>query len=138
MAVGAATVAIWPLRDVTGWNRDLAVYWPEPVLAEEADPAVGPVLVTVRYTVLPDHVAAFLDAIEQVRRSRLRTGATSCAVYRDGGEPDVFVEVSQYPTWGEHLRQHSGRLTGTDQAHEAAVREHLAGPPEAAHLFPVR
>jgi MFS family permease/quinol monooxygenase YgiN len=138
MAIGAATVAIWPLRDVTGWDRDLAVYWPEPVLAEEADPDVGPVLVTVRYTVLPEHVTAFLDAIEQVRRSRLRTGATSCTVYRDGSEPDVFVEVSQYPTWGEHLRQHSGRLTGTDQAHEAAVREHLTGPPEASHLFPAR
>jgi MFS family permease len=138
MALGAATVAVWPLRDVTGWDRDLAVYWPEPELAHEADPNAGPVLVTIRYTVDPDRVPQFLDAMEQVRRSRLRTGATSCALYRDGTEPDVYLEVAQYPTWGEHLRQHSGRLTGTDRAHEAAVREHLVCAPEAAHLFPTR
>jgi MFS family permease len=138
MALGAATVAVWPLRDVTGWDRDLAVYWPEPELAEEVGPGVGPVLVTIRYTVDPDHVPAFLDAMELVRRSRLRTGASSCMLYRDGNDPGIYLEVSQYRTWGEHLRQHSGRLTGTDRAHEAAVREHLLGAPVAEHLFPAR
>jgi MFS family permease len=138
MAVGAATVIVWPLRDVSGWDRDLAVYWPEPELAEEADPDEGPVLVTVRYVVRPDRVAEFLDAIDGVRRSRLRTGATSCAIYRDGSDPAVYLEVSQYPTWGEHLRQHYGRLTGTDRALEDAVRDHLVCAPEGAHLFPAR
>ncbi|MHA6796240.1 MFS transporter [Pseudonocardia bannensis] len=138
MAVGALTVLVWPLRDVTGWNRDPAVYWPEPDLAQEADPEVGPVVVTITYTVDEANVPAFLQAMEQVRRSRLRTGASSCELYRDGSDPARFVQVAHYRTWGEHLRQHADRLTGTDQARDAAADALAAAPPVVAHLFPTR
>jgi hypothetical protein len=39
------TVAVWPLHDVSGLNRDLAVV-PLPELAREPAPEEGPVLVT--------------------------------------------------------------------------------------------
>lgn len=42
MALGAATVAVWPLRDVAGLNRDLAVFMPDPELVREPDPDKGP------------------------------------------------------------------------------------------------
>ena len=49
-AAGAATIRIWPLIESRHLNRELAVYWDEPQLTVEPDPAAGPVVVEVRYT----------------------------------------------------------------------------------------
>jgi hypothetical protein len=108
---------------------------PEPALAGEPALDEGPVLVTLTYRVGEERVPAFLEAMAAVRRSRLRTGASSCELYRDGADPAVFVQVSTYPTWAEHLRQHSGRLTGADKALYERARELAEGPPEVAHMF---
>jgi MFS family permease len=136
MALGTASVVVWPLRDVAGLSRDLAVFMPEPELARDPDPDEGPVLVTLTYRVDDDRVPAFLDAMVKLRRSRLRTGAQSCELYQDGADPAQFVLVALYPTWAEHLRQHTGRLTGADQALYETARDLAIGPPEVAHLFP--
>jgi hypothetical protein len=136
MVAGAATVRIWPLPEVGHWNRASAEYWPEPELAYQPDPQEGPVLVTVRYLVPPEQEAEFLEAMELVRLSRLRTGATSCVLYRDGADPTVFVLVQLYPTWEEHLRQHTGRLTGTDQEREERANAFALEEPVGTHYFP--
>ena len=93
-------------------------------------------LVTVRYVVPPDCEREFVAAMELVRASRLRTGASSCALYRDGADPTVFVLVGMYPTWEEHLRQHTGRLTGTDQEREQLATTFAVEEPRGAHWFP--
>ena len=59
-------------------DRDLAVFMPDPALLGEPDPDEGPVLVTLTYTVEDDQVPAFVQVMGEVRRSRLRTGASSC------------------------------------------------------------
>ena len=74
--------------------------------------------------------------MELVRASRLRTGATSCALYRDGADPKVFVLVGMYPTWEEHLRQHTGRLTGTDREREERANALTFEQPDGTHYFP--
>ena len=84
LAVGALSVLVLPLRDTRGLNRDLAVFWPQPHLEIDPELDAGPILVTRRYTILRDQTDAFLTAWRDVRRSRKRTGATSCALYRDG------------------------------------------------------
>jgi MFS family permease len=130
------TVRIWPLLDTQGISREPAVYWQEPRLAVEPDEREGPILVTARYTVQPDNEPKFLDAMQAVRRSRLRTGATRWGLYREGEKPDSFVEVYLVPTWDVHLRQHYGRLTGADQAAEEHAHSLADGAPEVTHLFP--
>lgn len=137
MAVGAATVVIWPLPDVADWDRDPAVYWPDPELAYDPDPREGPVLVTVRYVVPAEHEAEFVEAMELVRALHLRTGATSSELYRDGADPRVFLLVGLYPTWEEHLRQHTGRLTGTDRERDQRANALCMEEPVGTHLFPV-
>ena len=135
MALGTATVGVWPLRDVAGLDRDLAVFMPDPALVGEPDPHEGPVLVTLTYTVEDDQVRAFVEVMGEVRRSRLQTGASSCELYQDGADPSQFLQVSQYHTWGEHLRQHTGRQTGADQALYEAAAALATGLPEVKHLF---
>jgi MFS family permease len=136
MALGAATVPLWPLRDMQGLDRTPATYWPEPDLAIDVGSGLGPVLVTVTYTVSAANDAEFQDAMVKVRRSRLRTGATHWELYRDGAAPEVFVEQYLVPSWEEHLRQHSGRLTGGDRQVEERASRLSDPPPVAAHLFP--
>src|SRR5690349_5526912 len=136
LALGALSVAAWPLHDTAGWDRNLAVYWPEPYLELEAELDDGPVVVVITYTVPAPRVPDFLAAMVPVRRMRLRTGAQNWTLHRDGAAPDHFVEIASYPTWAEHLRQHTGRLTGRDRAIDETVTALAEGPPQVQHLFP--
>ena len=138
LAVTSLTVVVRPLRDVSGLDRDPAVYWPEPELALDPEPEDGPVLVAITYTVPPESQPGFVEAMAAVRRMKLRSGATSYGLYRDGAESNRFVEVSQYPSWAEHLRQHGGRLTGSDRELEAKAQAFATDPPQVQHLLPPR
>ncbi|HEV2825682.1 MAG TPA: MFS transporter, partial [Actinomycetota bacterium] len=138
MLAGAASLRWWPLHDIEGMDRNAAMYWPEPHLDLEPEPDDGQVLVTAIYRVTEDREPKFLEAMEHVRRSRQRTGASRWDLYRDGADRHRFVETFVVPSWAEHLRQHSERLTGTDQAIEERAIALADGPPEVQHLFSVR
>jgi MFS family permease len=135
MLAGIATIRLWPLRDTSGIDRSLAVYWPEPHLVLDPDPQDGPVLVTSTYTIAPEHEQPFLHAMSWVRRSRLRTGATMWGLYRDGETAHRFVEFFVVTSWEEHLRQHSDRLTGADRQFEEQADALSDPPPQTAHLL---
>jgi predicted MFS family arabinose efflux permease/quinol monooxygenase YgiN len=135
LGLSALALVRWPLADVGGLDRSPAIYWPEPHLVLEPAPD-APVLVSVTYMVAPENVAAFLDAMERVRRSRRRTGAARWELYRDGEEPRRFVELYLVRSWEEHLRQHAGRYTGTDRDFEESARALAEGPAVVSHLFP--
>jgi MFS family permease len=136
MAAGALTVAIWPLVDTRGQNRDPAIYWAEPHLTLEAHPRSGPVLVSIAYRVAPERQGAFIESMRTVGRSRRRTGAMRWGLFRVGERKHTFVEVYQVPSWEEHLRQHGGRMTGADQAAEEHAHSLVEGEPEVTHLLP--
>jgi len=137
MFVSAASVAVWPLLDTSDMNRDIVSHWPEPLLAIQPDLETGPVAVMVNYTVAPENERAFVQAMEKVRSSRLRTGAIRWRLYRDASRPRSFVELFVVSSWEEHLRQHSERLTGTDQQYEETAQA-LSDPPSiATHFLPV-
>ena len=132
MVAGAASLRRWPLRDIEGMDRGRAMYWPEPHLDFEPEPDDGPVLVTVTYRVAEDRQAQFLEAMEAVRRSRQRTGASRWDLYRDGADRHHFVETFVVPSWAEHLRQHGERLTVTDQALEERAYALADGTPRSS------
>jgi quinol monooxygenase YgiN len=100
----------------------------------EAD--AGPVMVKVEYTVAPDREPDFLTAMQHLRQSRRRTGATRWELYRDAARPDRFVEMFRVPSWEEHLRQHEGRLTAKDQQIEEAALAFSDPPATGEHLLP--
>ncbi len=135
-AACAATLVRWPLIETRHLDREPAVYWPEPDLTVQPDAAAGPVVVTATYTVTPENEPKFLDAMRSVRHTRMRTGAVQWGVFRHGETGDRLVEIYVVPTWGEHLRQHTGRLTGTDRDIELRARALAEAPPEIAHLLP--
>jgi hypothetical protein len=93
-------------------------------------------MVAVHYTIATSKEPDFLAAMETLRSARRRTGASSWELYRDAEHPDRFVEIFRVPSWQEHLRQHAGRLTATDQLIEEAVLAFSDPPARADHLLP--
>ena len=142
--LGAALVMVgttlagrrWRLPDVSGLDRSPAVYWPEAALAFEPDAEAGPILVTAVYTVPQASSAAFITAMSDLERSRRRTGASDWQLYRDGADPQQFLEVFEVPSWDAHLLQHGGRLTGADAAIEARADGLASSPSDVHHYFP--
>ena len=133
---GVAAGIFLRVPDTGHLDREPAVYWPEARLAVDPQPDSGPVLVTVEFTVTPERESAFLEAMDHLRQSRRRTGATRWELYRDGDQPDSFIEVFSVPSWEEHMRQHGGRLTATDKEVEEAALGFSDPPPRAKHLLP--
>jgi MFS family permease len=136
MLAGVVAGLFWRVPELGHLDRGPAIYWPEPRLALDPEPDSGPVLVTVEYTIAADREQAFLEAMNHLGQSRRRTGATRWELYRDGHEPNRFLELFSVPSWQEHVRQHEGRLTGTDQDIEEAALAFSDPPPRAEHLLP--
>jgi hypothetical protein len=113
---------------VTVLSRNLAL-----TLLISADRGDGPVLVRTTYTIADDKEQQFLRAMALLRRSRLRTGATDWALYQDGANPRLFVELFGVPSWEEHLRQHRERQTGTDLEYHNAAAALSDPPPQTDH-----
>ena len=135
MALGAASIRLWPLIDTEEMGRAARVYWPEPQLLSPVDPDDGPVVVETTYTVLPEQQHAFLQAMSNVRLSRLRTGATNWGLFRQGETENVFVELFVVPSWQEHERQHAQRQTETDHAYQEQARTLSTTTPHTSHLL---
>jgi MFS family permease len=113
------------------------IYWVDPRLAFDPEPETGPVMVQVEFAVAPERQAGFLEAMAQLRESRLRTGATRWELYRDAERPNRFVGMFSVPSWEEHMRQHhGGRLTGTDREIEEAALAFSDPPARGEHFLP--
>ncbi|OFI36942.1 hypothetical protein BIU82_10990 [Arthrobacter sp. SW1] len=135
-AAGAVAGIALRVPESEGLDRTPRTHWNTPALGAAPEPAAGPVLISVEYDVADDQEQQFLAAMQAVRRSRLRSGATRWELYRVGEAPEVFLEQFLVPSWREHERQHEGRLTAEDQAVEDAAFAHVIGTPRAQHLLP--
>ncbi|MBM2622307.1 MFS transporter [Actinoplanes sp. LDG1-06] len=136
MLLGTATVFWLPVHEHDDADRSPAIYWSEPHIMLEPHLDEGPILVTAVYRVREEKAADFSEAMDAVRLTRLRTGATRWGLFRDGEDPIRYVEVYQVPTWEDHLRQHEGRLTGSDEQAENRAVALAEGPAEVTHLLP--
>jgi predicted MFS family arabinose efflux permease len=134
--VAVALGVVSPVPDAGADDLDPVSYWSEARINPPPDPAVGPVQVAVNYTIAPEQEEEWLAAMGQLRRSRLRTGATRWELYRNAEHPDRVVEQFWVPTWEEHQRQHDGRLTGADRTVEQAALGFSDPPATATHLLP--
>jgi MFS family permease len=133
---GVIAGVVWRVPETGHLDPQPVIYWPAARLAFDPEADAGPILVTVEFTVAPEREAAFLEAMDHLRRSRRRTGASRWELYRDGDRPDRFVEIFSVPSWEEHLRQHEGRLTAADKDIEEAALAFSDPPARAEHLLP--
>jgi len=89
--------------------------WKPPVMPVAIEGHEGPVLTTIEYLIEPGHAEDFLAVMRETRSSRLRQGALSCELFRDGTVPGRYLEHMLDESWVEHLRRFD-RVTAYDVA----------------------
>jgi MFS family permease len=135
MVLGTASIRIWPLVDTSNMNRETVIR-PDPNMVVEPEPDSGPVVIRTIYSIPKEREPEFVHAMVQVRKLRLRTGATQWGLFRDGERLGRFEEIYVVPSWDEHLRQHRERMTGADFAYEDAAKALSETTPQTWHLLP--
>ncbi len=133
LLAGTGTVVRWRLGAVDELDlRPATATQPMVILEPEHD--AGPVLVTVRYRVPPEHHVGFAAKMRSVEGQRRRSGAHQWGLFRDLADTDLFLETFVVATWGEHLRQHE-RRTITADVRQQEVRQYIEGDLSVAHLI---
>ena len=110
------------------------MHWPAPIVAEDLEERVGPVMVTIEYRISVKDHDAFLAALERVAAERRRDGAYAWDVFEGSAEPDRLVETFLVESWVEHLRQHE-RLTEADRVLQEQAQRFLLKPATITHLI---
>jgi MFS family permease len=134
LALGTASMRLWPLFDTSQMDRSTIVR-PDPEVEFTSDSDTGPVAVWTTYSIPPDREIEFITAMRRVRESRFRTGATEWGLFRNGEQPGLFEEVFFVASWDEHLRQHRERLTAADRDFEDAAKKLSTTLPRTSHLL---
>jgi MFS family permease len=128
-SVVMGTAAITLVYRITIDDHDLtpSMHWPEPAVVTPLDPGDGPVLVQVEYDIAPESAREFLEAMNELGRTRRRDGATRWGVFEDVERPGRFLESFLVESWGEHMRQH-GRATVADRELDERILKLLGSP----------
>lgn len=136
MVVGLLATLRFHIRSGEGLNLAPSRQWPAPIVAHDLEPDRGPVMVTVRYRVDPGRASEFAEAMQAVRRIRLRDGAMQWGLFVDAADPALHTEYFLVKSWIEHLRQHE-RVTHADRDIETRARTFHIGaePPLVHHLI---
>ncbi|MXP63348.1 MFS transporter [Roseomonas sp. M0104] len=109
---------------------------PAPELAPLLAQGRGRLLEVVRYHIRPQDRGAFLAAMAEVRRARLRSGALNWQLCEDIAYPERWVELWAVENWNEHLREQS-RLGPDDHAaigRAAALHQGETGPKAVRYI----
>lgn len=142
VAAAIATVASlalarrYPLASIPEQDLTPSSHWREPEVAAPVEHDEGPVQVMLEYLIDPKNAEEFVALMQESRRSRLRGGATSWALFRDPANPGRYVEQWVEESWLELLR-HRDRLTVAERELRDAKRAfHIAdGPPAISYLI---
>jgi quinol monooxygenase YgiN len=96
-------------------------------------------LVTVEYSIDPQHGREFARAMRAVRRIRRRDGAIRWSLYEDAASPGRYIENFVVESWAEHLRQHERTTVSDREMEEKAWAFHQGeGPPKVTHWIAAR
>ena len=113
MLVCAALGRWWPLSQAEPVNLDPLRRWQEPVTAVPVEPRTGPVVITIEYLIDEADILEFLTAMAEWRRIRRRDGARNWRLLRDLGDPRLWIERYETPTWLDYVR-YNNRITQDD------------------------
>lgn len=109
------------IMDLTPSNHSPAPIPEEPLRHEQ-----GPVMVTVEYGVHKKNVENFSQAMQEMRRIRLREGAFFWDLFQDVEDRKKFVECFMTESWLQHLRQHE-RTSIADRDIQQKISTFLEG-----------
>jgi MFS family permease len=114
-----------------GEVEDLTPATPASTPVASIAPAQRRIVVSIIYRIDPARAEAFIELMQESRRSRLALGALGWELLQDVNEPGLFIEQIIDESWTEHLRRFY-RITEADVAlRERRLEFHIGdGPPE--------
>jgi len=114
-----------------GEVEDLTPATPATTPVASIAPAQRRIVVSIIYRIDPARAEAFIELMQESRRSRLALGALGWELLQDVNEPGLFIEQIIDESWTEHLRRFY-RITEADVAlRERRLEFHIGdGPPE--------
>ncbi|WEX10441.1 MFS transporter [Chelativorans sp. AA-79] len=120
LVFGALIGLRFALPEFAKLNLDPLNQFKEPQLRLDLRARSGPIMIMVDYEIAQEDVPAFLAAMAERRRIRIRDGARQWALLRDLENPNIWTETYHVPTWVEYVR-HNMRRTKAD----AEINERL-------------
>jgi MFS family permease len=126
----------WGSKLQTGLGVNLApsLHWRFPRVAFDIGWNQGPVLVTLRYRIDPQHRDKFLAAMREIGSERKRDGAFAWGVFEELAEEGRYTETFLIESWLELMYLYE-RVTNADRRMEERVRQLLTEPPKITHLI---
>ncbi|WP_298692776.1 MFS transporter [uncultured Sphingomonas sp.] len=117
-----------PMPKIAGAEVDIGERGHAPAVALALTNRSGPINIEVDYRVDPADARAFYDAMQGVRRARLRSGGFEWSLARDIEDPALWTERYHCPTWGDYLRQRTRATQSDDEAQARAEAFNSAAP----------
>ncbi len=116
-----------PLPVMQEVNLDPLARWSEPDVAVPLTPRSGPIVIRIEYRIREADIPAFLSAMSERRRIRLRDGARHWSLLRDLSDPQLWLERYHVATWLDYVR-HNQRRTQADASNMQQILALHAGP----------
>ena len=93
-------------------------------------------MVNIEYFIAPEDRSDFEAAMRDVRRMRLKNGASAWGLYRDADDGLRYVESFIDLTWLDHLRR-AERITVEDMEFKRVADAYHRGddPPKVSHYI---
>jgi quinol monooxygenase YgiN len=88
-------------------------------------PENGRIVVSIEFHIDPSRAEAFVELMQESRRSRLRQGALQWELLRDIGDAGRYVEQIVDESWTEHLRRFDRVTEGDVALRERKLAFHL-------------
>lgn len=137
LVAAGLSVSVLPLLPRTGkLDRSVAEADLGIEAEEEPDPDAGPVTILIAYELAPDKAADFVQAMREVKLSRMRTGARDWELVHSVTDSRQFREIYDVATWREYLRQERERTTGEDRRVMDRAAEMAEEPPRVRWFLP--
>lgn len=120
-----------PLPAMQEVNLDPLARWKEPETQVPVTPRSGPIVIRIEYRIREADIQAFLEAMGERRRIRLRDGARHWSLLRDLADPELWLERYHVATWLDYVR-HNQRRTHADATNMQQILALHIGPEKPA------
>lgn len=132
--LGGAAIGLWrALPEYGNVDLDPLDRFSEPALRLDLAARSGPIMIMIDYEIGQEDVVAFLAAMADRRRVRIRDGARHWSLLRDLENPRIWTESYHVPTWVEYVRHHQRRTKADAEVTDRLLALHRGDAPPRVH-----
>jgi MFS family permease len=126
----------WKIGAIETIDLSPSMHWPTPMIRDGVEHDRGPVLIQIRYQIVPENRAEFLASIKELGKRRKRDGAFVWGILENTESENDFIEHFMLESWLDHLRQHE-RVTNEDRRLQEKIQQFLTAgtTPQISHYI---